>query len=971
MKFNWFTYALQDLKRQKVKTGFAISGVAVTLILLTVIGSLSDSLSYSFLDQTTSQVGSADIIFTKNLQLDIGFDPFFDQNIIEEKLRPKIPEIDNYFPRILMLVQAEKYVTADEIIRKQIIFYGLNTTLEEKAGTIGTFWVLNENKERTQERFQGPIQEGSCIVTKAFARLFNLSVGDYINATYTSSFASLRVQAIVEADLKFTIAESTLLICELDDAQEFLKVPGKVNNVLTTLKNRELIYDTRDVKGTTRKLRLIGEAIQKEIGFDYMITLPKMQQLQGGDMMNQAMQLMFYFMTFFSMLITGILLNSILTTNIEERVREFGVLKVVGAKSNFTFNMVIVSGFIISIIGSTIGVSIGSILGPPILNWFLSTVDIFSVSIKFIILPETVISSFFLGVGITTAIALIPAFRAGRGAIANALDPTRAHTENEYKIKKEGSANLKLMFFGFGIAFIGIVVFILLPRIVVIGDSIYIVALIMAMLIAVLIGLVFACIGIVPLLQLIIAQFFKPFIKKYYPIYRISLTRYRRRNMGNIIMFAITFSFIFFISTFLVMRSNNIDTLLRFQYGADLVISNDGTLEANNSINFELYQELQELPRVKDVSAAFQNSFDVAKAISLFTRLTEEGFSFDESTFEGLFGTIPKKEIRAMDLGDFNDYWATVVSVDENYVNLADQGLMIWDKDSGSSIDSFKELFSTSNSCIIAKALADGLGITELGQYIRVAFYNEGDYYNGRVVLLKVVGISGGLPGFYNFRSASINLQAGMGIMLNMEDYCEYMDWGVAYAPDTIIDKIYINLVDNSLEYLTEMKAFIKDTFGAEYKFSIDEVVTTINYLRESDRTINNIMGVVLFVSILISLFGLISSMYSTLLERMYEIGIMRAMGLKQREVRSMLMCESLTVMLSAGSLGMLIGIFIAYLLVSIVSIITELPSILTINYSTLAWTFLTSIGVGIVGIWAITWRTRKWRVIDTLHFSF
>ena len=44
---NWFLYAFQDLRKQKSKAIFGIGGSAISIMLLTIIGSLGDSLSYS------------------------------------------------------------------------------------------------------------------------------------------------------------------------------------------------------------------------------------------------------------------------------------------------------------------------------------------------------------------------------------------------------------------------------------------------------------------------------------------------------------------------------------------------------------------------------------------------------------------------------------------------------------------------------------------------------------------------------------------------------------------------------------------------------------------------------------------------------------------------------------------------------------------------------------------------------------
>ena len=64
--------------------------------------------------------------------------------------------------------------------------------------------------------------------------------------------------------------------------------------------HREQIYDTRDVDATTEKIRDIGNKIQVQIGLDYQITLPKMQQLEVSEMITMMMQVMMVFISILS-----------------------------------------------------------------------------------------------------------------------------------------------------------------------------------------------------------------------------------------------------------------------------------------------------------------------------------------------------------------------------------------------------------------------------------------------------------------------------------------------------------------------------------------------------------------------------------------------------------------------------------------------------------------------------------------------
>ena len=178
-----------------------------------------------------------------------------------------------------------------------------------------------------------------------------------------------------------------------------------------------------------------------------MVTLPKMLELSITSETDQSMTLMFFFMDVFSMLITGILINSILSTSIEERIREFGIMRTVGAKKSFTIGLVVITGLLMALIGTAIGLILGLLGGPFFIQLVTSSFSAVNVKIPFVIFPTTILETAAIGVGVTTAIAILPALKAGRVSIIQAIDPSRANQKEEWHFKKEGSANAKLMIF--------------------------------------------------------------------------------------------------------------------------------------------------------------------------------------------------------------------------------------------------------------------------------------------------------------------------------------------------------------------------------------------------------------------------------------------------------------------------------------------------------------------------------------------
>jgi putative ABC transport system permease protein len=74
-------------------------------------------------------------------------------------------------------------------------------------------------------------------------------------------------------------------------------------------------------------------------------------------------------------------------------------------------------------------------------------------------------------------------------------------------------------------------------------------------------------------------------------------------------------------------------------------------------------------------------------------------------------------------------------------------------------------------------------------------------------------------------------------------------------------------------------------------------------------------------------LFGLISSSYSSIIERKKDIGIIRTLGLKGRQINRLFTIEALIIMFSSGSVGVLIGYATGLLLASSLNEMGDIPT--------------------------------------------
>ncbi|UCC19452.1 MAG: FtsX-like permease family protein [Promethearchaeota archaeon] len=963
INLQFFKHSWLDIKRDKAKAIFGISGIAISLFLLTTIGMLNDTVNYNYLLYVTSSTGKSDIMITRTIQTDLTYDPFFDENIINNELKD-IEGVEELFPRIMMLVET----TSENINTSGTLqLYGLDFIKEASNGNMGDLIIVDDEGSETNEIYDDEPDIGECVILWNVAELLNVSRGDTINLKYQTYELNLSVSEICVQDLKFMQFENTLILINLEQAQSFLEREGLINFVVGTIINPKAVYDASNLDLTTRRLRNIGANIQERLDInEFTVNLPKLEELEGGEFLLMTVTIMFWFITILSTLITGILINSILSTSVEERVREFGIVRVVGSKKAYCVKMVLFEGLMLGLIGSIIGMILGYILMIPIAQGLfpLYQFQFEFAEVEWVIQPDTILMVFSIGTLVSLGISLLPALKTAKLNLIKSITPFQTKEEG-WEVKKEGSMNVKSFLVGIAIAMIGMVVFVLMPNIFITGDFMLTSALFIGLLAAIVIGLVFASIGIIPLIQKIFLGIISPAIRKYRSIINISLKRYRRRNTSTVLMFAISFSFIFFITSVTEMESENMNLNLRFQYGADLVLMNQGLLNPEEALTLEMVEELETLPGISKLAITLHNTFDLQATLATIFEISEGQVGFTSESTEQMMTMFQffvdeddsKLKTTAGDLMDFDVVEAGFIGINEDFVDLIDKNLLIWQSDGSSTGYSFNELFTHNNTCIIAKSIADYIGVKEVGQYIRLTFYKPEDYKDeplapGNVTLFRVVGISGGIPGFYNFRSNEMAANGG-GVMVSLENYMRLMKIENPGEPDMIVDKIFINLVESSEENIKETKDDIR-TMYQDKNIIIDDAISKINFFEAMTERQSFLMELILTFTIIISIFGLVSSMYAIVLERKFEIGILRSMGMKTRNVRNMFLIESMITLLSAGVMGTIIGTFTGYLLESTMALMSEMPVIFSIPWDTLTRTFILSISFAFLGTYII-----------------
>jgi putative ABC transport system permease protein len=146
------------------------------------------------------------------------------------------------------------------------------------------------------------------------------------------------------------------------------------------------------------------------------------------------------------------------------------------------------------------------------------------------------------------------------------------------------------------------------------------------------------------------------------------------------------------------------------------------------------------------------------------------------------------------------------------------------------------------------------------------------------------------------------------------------------------------------------------------------KIATASQFKKNQEQSINgllNLLYVLLSLSIIISLFGIVITLVLTVFERTRELGMLRAVGMTRRQVRSMIRHESIVTALIGAALGIPLGIVLALMVGKAIRF-----AAFTIPVGTLVVFIIAAIIAGIVAAIFPARRAGRLNVLAALQYE-
>jgi ABC-type antimicrobial peptide transport system permease subunit len=199
---------------------------------------------------------------------------------------------------------------------------------------------------------------------------------------------------------------------------------------------------------------------------------------------------------------------------------------------------------------------------------------------------------------------------------------------------------------------------------------------------------------------------------------------------------------------------------------------------------------------------------------------------------------------------------------------------------------------------------------------------------------------------------------------------------GAPYLGDLAIsvptfDRTFPN--PTNLFTLVNMKGGVTDAntkrLAAALKPFPDAKIQTISQFKKNQLVgltlLLNLLYVLLSLSIIVSLFGIVNTLVLTVFERTRELGMLRAVGMTRRQVRTMIRHESVVTALLGAVLGIPVGVVLALMVGEAI----RYPAF-TVPWGTLVSFVIAAVVVGLIAAIFPARRAGRLNVLEALQYE-
>ncbi len=923
-------YILKNLTRRKVRTILMVLALMVSTGLIVTMSATVESIRRSNVDLIASAAGNYDLSLRKR---DTSADPFIPYAQVSPEILAANDQITAVYPRIEAPV---------ELSANGNVGSGILIALDPESDDIGIVDVIDGAYE---------LGSGQAALLEDTAYTFDLGVGDTVAVSYSfplprevgqpnatgaserRTSESFTVSAIVRQDGVTSGGVREGLIIHLSDAQDWLNLHGRVQSIVATVEPG--LYQTNNAETAALRVRDVVRTVQVRLGDDYLYSFDKALAINGAAQAFLLIQALINTYGLISIGVVGLLVYTLVMTNVHEQRRDMAILRILGAQRYVLFAIVIAEVLVIGAIGVSLGIGLGQLITQfivvPVIQQQMALEGItapLTPQLTWTTILPVVISSFF----ILIVSSIRPAQEASRTKVAHAINPGVADNIQIEDLDRlrERRPDFKLFLGGLVLmSFFALIAgFQVVEAFGEPGLEVAFVLLLLGLLVLGL-GLLFFILTI-PMEKLVL--FLMGLIVP-------RLTYFASRNVGRgqmrntLISLLVLFSGVLpsFLATQMALETANFEATVREDMGAPANIQVVGYWESP-----EAAQQIRLKPDFRYQQLAAVPGLDQSVGLTY-------GYQTEVSDPVG-FLTAPLQ----------------VIGVD-GYLNDVVYGDLVEIVAGGrSALDAILE---DPEAIIISEGLAQHLAVS-LGDTIKVK--GEG---TDHVLNAKIIAIARHLPsmsGIGRSRNAAQNNSTALMSLDGFRQLITGLNQPLPPLDAPIIDRIMLTLTPDAVAQ--DVADVMGKQFGKDYSLWIRFLEVQLEENQRQQATMQFFLLVLTTISFTTAVFGVFAVIYVNVYARRIEIGLLKAIGMKRGELTWMLNLESITMTLGAALAGIVAGATMSYIIFYGERALSQRPRSFAVDTTVVPFIVIMVVLASVLGATLSARRIVKKRAVEILR---
>jgi ABC-type antimicrobial peptide transport system permease subunit len=684
-------------------------------------------------------------------------------------------------------------------------------------------------------------------------------------------------------------------------------------------------------------VRDVAVNIQAALGDQYIYRLDKAVVLEETAQMFLVIQALISTYGLMSLAVVGLLVYTLVMTNVQEQQREMAILRILGSQRQLLFGIVAVEVFVIGVLGVGLGILLGQaitvFLVVPFIEFMMSQEGLATTiqpAVSLTAILPAVVSAFV----VLLLSAIKPAQDASKTKVVHAINPGVADNIQleDLDALRERRPTVKLFIIGLGMMSVGLMAAGLAAS-AAFGYPEVLAAIILVILIMMVVGIVFVFFILTrPLEQLIL--FITGLVSP-------RLTYFARRNVGRsterntLISLLVLFSGILpsFLATQSAISNANIETDVRLSMGAPVEIQSFSRFEG---------QEFAALSHLRPsfVSEEVQAVPGIEKAVGLtyvyWTQMSDAvGMRTGSLTLVGV-------------TGDLND--------------VLYEDMMIF---TAGGPPALTQILTDPTAVVISQGMAEGLAVP-LGGTIKV----QGEGLD-HIEELTVVGIALRLPGFDAVGRIRNQAMNGGTVFISLDGFRRMTtnpQGALPDADDPILRRVLATISTHADP--SAVDAALYEAFNRKYDLWTRLADVQLKYARDSRVNEQVLLLVMTLISFITAVFGVFAVIYVTIYARRREIGMMKAIGARDWELNGILSVESIAMTLSAALAGILAGSTMGYLVAFALNTALQRPQQFVIDTTVMPFIVIMATLASIMGTVLSARRIVRRKAVEILRMS-